>query len=219
MRKVGPIIGIALLGLALFAGYHVVKTQVESDEYQKRLITLRNDYENLRGAHNEAVKKTAVTELLVNEDGTVCVVFVTMNGEEKVVPTQFKMGTEIFADFIMIEGTAYFRRVFDENTKPVDALYIDPQLQTVEWKKATEDRPTGNIAYALLDEPGRWVVTVTGNKSLDIRKKNEDEAPTVLVPNVKVKDYSQVEKEVNESISKITFGDVMGKLFGSGDGE
>lgn len=214
MRKVSTLLNVALLAAIAFAGYYLIKSHVEADLYHEKLVALSQDYEKLKTNYNQAVKKTAVTELLVNEDGSICVVFVSMNGEEKVVPTKFRMGSEIFVDFVIIDGRAFFRRVFDENTAPKEAMLIDPKLQEVEWDKGHAS--SGKATYAKLTEQGRWVVTLTGNGSLDIRKKGDNEPQTVLVPSVDVNDYSQVEKDVKDTVNKISFGDVMGRLFGSG---
>ncbi len=230
MRKISTILNVALLAAIAFAGYYLIKSHVEADIYREKFEKVSADYEKMRTTYNEAVKKTAVTELLVNEDGSVCVVFVTLDGQEKILPTQFKMGNELFVDYVTIDDRTYFRRVFDQKTTPENALYIDPKLQEVEWKSAGEEpnalpHPNhsqvtdGVISYVKLSNPGRWEVTITGDGKPDIRKKDKNEPPSALVPSVQVRDYSQIEKEVKDQIEGISFSDVMSRLFGGGDGE
>ena len=50
----------------------MVESRVAADIYRQRLTALGADYEALRGRYNEAVRKTAVTELLV-KDGSLSV--------------------------------------------------------------------------------------------------------------------------------------------------
>src|SRR5690554_4211377 len=55
---------------------------------------LRQSYEQLRQTYNEAVAKTAVTELVV-EDGTLCVTIRTAEGVDRTIPTPFDPSKEI----------------------------------------------------------------------------------------------------------------------------
>ncbi len=207
-------IGFALVTvLAVWLLYRFTKSQVEAGLYKDKLTTLRADYETLRTDFNSAVKKTAVTELMVEKDGSVHVVFVNLDGSECTVATPFKMGSEIYVDFIAVDNRLMLRRVFDENTRPKEALVIDPQLQKVDWQSGKVQR--GSAIYAQLNKEGRWVVSVTGNGSLEIvwRDAKDERKPLVAAP--PVKEFPLIEKELDAKFDEIGVGDVFEALFGT----
>lgn len=234
MKKLGILAFVAAVALSLALAYRLARNNVAGDVYRQRLQQLRDDhnkvlaqyadlhagYNALRNDYNDAVKRTAVTELVVYEDSSVCVAFIAADGTEKIVPTPFKMGSEVYVDFIIIDGKNFFRRVFDENTAPNQAMVIDPANKDISLEKGRPVR--GKATYARLDTPGRWTVTLSGNGALDIAKKADDAPTTVLMPPPPVKEYPQVDKkypdvqqQVNEQIDDITPGDVLRSLFGS----
>lgn len=206
-------LGYALVTLlAIWLLYRFTKSQVEADLYKDKLTSLRADYESLRTDFNKAVKKTAVTELMVEGDGSIHVVFVNLDGSECTVATPFKMGSEIYVDFIVVDGRLMLRRVFDENTRPKEALLIDPALQKVDWQSGKAQR--GSAIYAQLNKQGRWVVSVTGNGSLEIVHRAPAAQRNPLIAAPAVKEFPQIDKELNEKFDEIGFGDVFDALFG-----
>jgi hypothetical protein len=213
IKRIGIIMNLALAAVALLLGYHFMRSNIAADLYRDRLREAVKENEALRQTFNEAVKKTIVTELIVNDDDSVCVVFVSADNTERVVPTPFKKGAEVFVDFIVRDGKLFLRRVFDENTKPREALYIDPDMQTVDWK--SNGGPRGAATYAQLNQNGRWNVSVAGNGALEL-KKADDKAPRqgpVAMP--PVKEFSVIEKELNTKVDDIGPGDVVRTLFGT----
>ena len=79
--------GLAL-GAACLLGWRVARNQVAGDIYKERLKTLAQDYEALRLRYNEAVGRTAVSELVV-EKGDLSVRIVDAAGEERVIETPY----------------------------------------------------------------------------------------------------------------------------------
>jgi len=211
-KKLGVLSFVAITCLAFALGYNFMRSNIAADLYRDRLREAVKENEALRQTFNEAVKKTIVTELLVQDDETVCVVFVNADGTERVVPTTFKMGSEVYVDFIVRDNRLFLRRVFDENTKPKEALHIDPQMQTVDWKSI--NTPRGSATYAQLNKKGRWTVSVAGNGALQLTKAddNANRQPLTVAPSVK--EYAVIEKEMNAKIEEIGISDVMQSILG-----
>jgi hypothetical protein len=196
--------------LVAVVGYKYARSQIAADVYRDRLQSLVHDYSALRSDYNEAVKKTAVTELLV-QDGSLCVSVRTADGKEEVINTPYDPKSEIYVDYVIVDGRLFIRRVFDEKTPPEKAKVIDPKLANIDWH--AQGLKHGKAVYRSLEE-GRWVVTVTGDGSLGIEKR-EGEDKIELTPAPPVRDYPQIEKEVDDKISEIGVGDVLGRLVGS----
>lgn len=156
-------------------------------EASARYDELQQNHEQLRQTYNEAVAKTAVTELVV-EEGTLCVNIRTAEGVDRSIPTPFNPAREIYVDYVVLDGRLWIRRVFDQDTPPGKGLVIDPQRADVDWNdpKLTY----GNAVYRSLTE-GRWIVTVTGDGSLGLVKTEKEATP--LSPPPPVRDYPQVE--------------------------
>ncbi|MDJ0849830.1 MAG: hypothetical protein QNK04_15785, partial [Myxococcota bacterium] len=94
---------LALLALTGFAGFRVLESQLAADVYQARLAELAADHEALRSLYNEAVRRTAVTELRV-EDGTLAVVIRTAEGELQTLPSPYDPRNEIYVDYVVADG-------------------------------------------------------------------------------------------------------------------
>lgn len=207
-KKLGIVLTLAITTLLGLVAYRLVRSHVADDIYRERLQEANERYARLASTYNDAVKKTAVTELIVYEDGSVCVAFVNEDGTEEIKQTPFKMGSVVYVDFIVEGNKAFFHRVFDEDTPPREALVINPMEKTFEWR----DGVRGKATFTKLKEPGRWTVTLTGGGSLDIARKPEGEQPTHLMPPPDVKDYAEIEAELNERINEITPGDVFERV-------
>lgn len=211
LRRLGLLCFIIITFLSLLLGYKFARTSIAADYYRDRLREELAKAEAMRQTFNEVVKKTVITELLVNEDDSVCVVFVAADNTERVVNTPFKKGAEMNVDFIRREdGRLFLRRIYDENTKPKEALFIDPDLQTVDWKPATR----GNTTYTQLNQTGRWIVTVSGGGALELTKADDKIKREPLKPLPTIKEYAVIEKEISAKVEEIGFTDVMQALFG-----
>ena len=88
MKKFVKIVKIAIVVVLLcavaFVGYRLARSTVELDIYRDRLAGLASDYESLRSMYNQAVAKTAVTELIV-KDGRLSLAIRTIEGVERVL--------------------------------------------------------------------------------------------------------------------------------------
>lgn len=198
---------VVVLAVAGVAAYRFARSQVEAEVYRERLGELSQGYEQLRRTYNQAVRRTAVTELLV-EDGELCVVIRTAEGVQKTIPTPFDPSREVYVDYIVRDGRLWVRRVFDDRTAPGEALLIDPSLGEVDW-----DAPGtafGKAAYRRLSE-GRWIVSVTGDGSLGLTKVGPEDR-VELTPPPAVRDYEQVEAQVQDRLRGVGAGEVVRRL-------
>ena len=73
IRGLGNLALAVLLALAGLAGYQLLRTGLAADVYRERLEQAVGDYEALRGQYNQAIRRTAVTDLIV-KDGHLSVV-------------------------------------------------------------------------------------------------------------------------------------------------
>jgi hypothetical protein len=210
-KRVETAIFVALLCAVAWVGYRLVMSKVEIDIYRDRLEDLSGEYESLRGMYNEAVAKTAVTELVV-KDGRLSVAIRTIQGVERTIETPFDPKREIFCDYVVIDGRMWIRRVYDATTPPAQGLYIDNSLQEIDWSASTARY--GTTVYRPIDE-GRWVVTVTGDGSLGLGKVKDD-AKVVLSGPPPVRDYDQIEKEITRSVSDVTIADIVKRVAAEG---
>jgi len=216
MRRIGQVVFAGFIVLAVFLGYSVVRTNIAADLYRDRLREAVKENEAMRQTFNEAVKKTVVTELVVNDDETICVVFVSADNTEHVVPTPFKMGAVLWADCIVQDGKLFLRRVFDDNTAPINALFIDPVVQTVDWKRAGPSGkvPQGIAANGEINAKGRWVVSASGQGALELKKADDAAPRQPIARDLQVRDYKEIEKQITTKVDEIGPTDVWKSLFG-----
>lgn len=199
---------LVVLGVAGWAGFRLTQAHLRAEVYAHRLKELSQQYEQLRGQYNEAVRRTAVTELVV-ADGELTVHVRTAEGVLKTVPTELDPSQELYVDYLVLDGRLWIRRVFDDRTPPARGVVIDPELSSIDW-----DSPRvahGQAVYRRLDE-GRWVVTVTGSGALGLTRV-ADEAEVELSSPPAVRDYEQIEAEVADRLEAISTGDVVRQLF------
>lgn len=200
-------LGVLCVGVGLM-GYRFVRADIESQVYRERLRDLTAEYESLRSNYNHAVRRTAVTELVV-EDGRLNVRIREADGSERIIPTPFDPAGEIYADYIVRDGRIWIRRVFDEITPPSKGILIDPDLIDVPWGEQPTLGPgptLGKAVYRSLGE-GRWVVTVTGDGSLGLRRAPLDQ-PAFLEPAPPLRDFEEMEREAREQTENISWSDV-----------
>jgi hypothetical protein len=192
---------LALAGAAALGGlaaWRLLESDVEARVYRARLEALVSDYESLRDRYNEAVRRTAVTELRV-ADGKLSAVVRDASGVERVIETPYDPSREIYVDFAILNGRLWIRRLFDGRTPPEQGLLIDPGLAEVDWNADPE--AYGKAAYRSLGE-GRWVVSVTGDGSLGLAAWQDDGLPE-LSPPPPVRAYEPLEESVDARLQTI----------------
>ena len=198
MTRLLSIALLAVLAAAGFAGFRLFESTLAAEVYRERLAELAADNAALRSVYNEAVSRTAVTELRV-EDGELSVVIRTAEGELEVLPAPFDPHSEIYVDYVVVDGRLWIRRVFDSRTPPEQGMLVDPRFAHVDWD--AEAASHGKAAYRSLSE-GSWVVDVSGDGSLGLSRREGDEPP-VLSPPPPVRNYEPVETAVDDALAEI----------------
>jgi hypothetical protein len=210
---------VALIGVA---GLRLARADAAEQVYRARLESLAADYEGLRSSYNRAVRRTAVTELVV-KDGTVTALVRSAHGPIAEIPTGADPSKEVYVDFALLDGRVWIRRVFDAGTRPEDATVIDPRLAAIDWlgeetlepQGSTPARATaiGQAVYRTLGE-GRWVVRVSGDGALGLERVSEDamvsleEAPAVW-------SFDEVQSEVRDEVGKVGWREALGAVIGA----
>ena len=189
------------------AAFRLIEATLAADVYRERLAQLATDYETLLGSYNAAVRRTAVTELVVEGD-TLSVVIRTADGELQVLTTPFDPSQEIYVDYVVSNGRLWIRRIFDESTPPGEGMVIDPRFVDVDW--TADEASHGKAAYRSLGE-GRWVVDVTGDGSLGLARREPDDTPT-LSPPPEIRRFEPVEDEVAGRLGSIGAGEALRAL-------
>ncbi len=202
--------GVSLFG-ALFAGggylgYRSVRSDLAASVYRERLAALADQYESLRSNYNQAVRKTAVTELLVS-DGKLSIAIRAADGSRRVVETRLDPRQEIYVDYIVLDGRLLIRRVFDSWTPPMSAILLDQELAEIDWNDPRADH--GKAVYRALTD-GRWIISVTGSGSLGLVRLGDTDAtdPADLRRAPEVRDFSEAVKQADEQLRGIGPGEV-----------
>jgi len=198
MKHVVALLLMAILGVSGFAGYRLVRSDVEAAVYRSRLEEVARDYEVLRESYNEAIRRTAVTELRV-ERGVLSIAIRNAFGDVRVIETPYDPSREIYVDYAILDGRLWIRRVFDAATPPEKALLIDPDLADVDWDADPDGY--GKAAYRSLGE-GRWVVTATGEGSLGLGPSRPGDTAE-LAPPPPVRSYEPMERAVDDQLGDI----------------
>jgi len=199
---------LSAVGLTAIVGLKVAKAQAANQVYQSRIADLSKDYESLAAQYNQAVRQTAVTELIV-KDRKVTVEIRTIEGEQETIQTPCNADKEIYVDFALIAGRLWIRRVFDADTPPSQATLINPKLANVDWD--SEGALVGQAVYRQLDE-GRWIVNAAGDGALALTKVPEDQIVN-LSPPPTIKSYKEVQSQVDDEVNKITWRDAFASVF------
>jgi len=196
-------------GLSFFA-YRMLRADIAASVYRQRLEKVATEYNALAARYNEAVRKTAVTELVVM--GRILSVTVRdADGVVTTVPTPFDPAKEIYVDYVVLDGRLWIRRVFDESTAPERGVLIEPTLAKVNWEDPKLAH--GQAVYRSLSD-GRWVVSVSGDGALGLTK-SADNAPTDLAVRPEIKKFDEVTAEADAQASAIGFGDIWQLLTGN----
>lgn len=211
MSKLASILGVAVVGVAGVAGYRVVHDRLVTEVYRQRLQDTAAELDDLRMQYNRAVRRAAVTELLVQGD-TLSVVIRTPAGVLKQVETAVDPRREVYVDYVVKDGRLWVRRVFDDRTAPERATVIDPSLVDLDWDAAGLEH--GKAVYRRLSE-GRWLVTVTGSGSLGLRRVGDAEALDLDAAPL-IEPFEPIDEAARRDVEAIGVGDVVGAIFGWG---
>ena len=208
--KISTAVAVVVLVTAGVLGFRMVRNQIEADVYRDRLVALNSEHEALRERYNQAVRKTAMTMLIVTQE-SVDVAIRTTEGDVRVIPTPYKPEDEIHVDYVGIDDRMWIRRIHDKFTAPSDATIIDSDLIDIDWEADGVD--FGRTVYRNLT-PGRWVVTVTGDGSLGLAPCDHcDEIDLVAAP--EIREFEPIEDAQHE-VERIGMGEVIGRVFGGG---
>ena len=90
----------AIATLATAATYQFVRSRVAVELYRDRLAAVSAEYGQLRDTYNEAIKKTAVTEIDV-DNGKMCVHIRDATGNEKIINTPYDPSGEVYLDYVV----------------------------------------------------------------------------------------------------------------------
>lgn len=199
-------LSLVALVLATLAGYQWAKASVAQDIYRDRLTSLQADYQQLAEQYNQAITPRPVTELLV-ENQKVCVLVRKGDGELVRVPTPFNgWENDVYVDYVLADGRLLIRRVFEikngqDTSKPVQ---VDADLVDVQWGDAV---PFGKAIYRSKMADGRWVVSVTGDGSLTLKRVGDHE-PVELATQPRIEKFDPVDERADEAVQRIGVGDV-----------
>ncbi|MEZ6317220.1 MAG: hypothetical protein R3B49_00500 [Phycisphaerales bacterium] len=201
---------IAAVAVAGLYGLQLARAGAEREIYRDRLRELAGQYEDLRGVYNEAVRKTAVTELIV-ADGKLHVRVRNAEGVIQEIETPYDPRREVYLDYVLVEGRVWIRRVFDEQTPPSEGVVIDPRLAHIDWDLSGAE--VGKAVYRSLSD-GRWVVSVTGTGSRGLVKLGDGAGEVALSPPPAVVEYETVEAEIEAEIERVKLRDLWKRVVG-----
>ncbi|MEM7625615.1 MAG: hypothetical protein AAF333_08305 [Planctomycetota bacterium] len=207
-RRASAALLLAAIAGAGLLGYQVARDRVAADVYLERYTELNEDHNELIDQYNQAVTRTAVTELLV-DDGQVSVNVRTADGQLETHPVNANPTHPIYVDYVVKDGRLLIRRVFDSKSAPDDAGVIDSKLLKIDWSDPAVRH--GQAIYRQLTD-GRWIVTVSGDGSLSLAKVEAD-VDVELLPAPQVAEFDPI-NEINQDIDRITPADVFRRLFG-----
>lgn len=207
---------IALLVIgcaALLATAQFVRADLRAEIYKDRLDTLASEYQALTAAYNSAVKRTAVTELIVSQDNTLAVKVRDAAGKDTTIPTSLDPSTEIYVDFIVADSRLLIRRIFDEATPPSKGLLLDDTLKTLGWQEESANITFGKAVYRQLS-PGRWVVSVSGDGSLGLEKLDlQTQDPPALTHAPAIGNFEQWLTSADTDAKSISIQDAIRAFF------
>lgn len=207
---------LALCGIsaaALIAAMQFVRADLRAEIYKERLESLAEEFESLSTAYNQAVMRTAVTELIVSKDNQLSVRVRDASGVTSEIPTRFNPSEEIYIDYVIANSRLLVRRVFDAHTPPVEGLLLDETLETLGWSDRNASVSYGKAVYRELS-PGRWVVSVSGDGSLGLSKLNltEEDSPELTYAPA-LGDFDVWLKQTDEDAQSISIGQAISAFF------
>ena len=208
LGRVVALLFLLFLGAVAVLGYRVARDHVAADVYLERYEALNDEHNDLIDQYNQAVTRTAVTELVVAE-GKVQVHVRTADGKVEVHDVAADPANAIYVDYVVKNGRLLSRRVFDSRSVPDDAGVIDSQLLDIDWSDPGVRH--GKAIYRQLTD-GRWIVTVSGDGSLSLVQVDPG-VEVQLLASPEVREYDPVE-ETRRAIQEIRPAEVLRRLFG-----
>lgn len=203
-------LAVLSLGAISFFAYRMLRADIAASVYRQRLERVAGEYNALAEKYNEAVRRTAVTELVV-ADKKISVVVRDAEGVVKTIDTPLDALREVYVDYVVLDGRLWIRRVFDASTPPEKGVLIEPALASVNWNDPKLAH--GQAVYRSLSE-GRWVVSVSGDGALGLTR-SPDNAPTDLASRPVIKKYDEVTAEADAQASAIGLSDIWQLLTGN----
>ena len=195
---------LTLISSLLTGGYFWLHQHLTTGIYRSKLQTMAADYGALIERYNDAVRRSAITELEVTEN-SLTVVIRTHDGQIRRIPTPFSPDSEIFVDYLVSDGRLWIRRVFDQATPPEQAVVIDPVWETVNWRDAT--LRYGKIVYREL-QTGTWSIQVSGNGALSLEPTTRAQPDLLNAVPVTFRGFNEVEVELDAALEEIQLTDV-----------
>ncbi len=204
LTRVAIVVGVFIIALGvMLLGYRVIRADLTAAVYRQRLTDLARDYESLGDRYNTAVRRTAVTELMVDK-GAISVVIRTAEGDMQTIPTSLDASREVYVDYVVLDGRLWIRRLFDSKTPPEQGTLIDPALASLDW--SDKRLAQGQAVYRSLTD-GRWVVTVSGDGALGLARSESGE-PMPLASRPPVHSFDEITAQADASARGITLADV-----------
>jgi hypothetical protein len=207
VRAAGLVGVIALCGVAL---WRQSRGNIVAGIYRQRLEEVSARYQELRGQYNEAVRKTAVTELVVS-GGQVSVVVRTAAGIVETIPTHLDAAQEVHVEYLVLDGKLWIRRVYtlsdpdSAGQAAASVAMINPSLASPPW--STDPNLKGLSIFRKDLTAGRWVVTTTGNAALDLRKLPEGQCSQLASP-PPVRDFPAMEAQIRDEVARLGVIDI-----------
>ncbi|MEM6334674.1 MAG: hypothetical protein AAF823_15180 [Planctomycetota bacterium] len=171
MQQIIRYVAAAVAIAAVVAGVQVYRQQATVEGLREALDASRAAYDGLAADYDEAVRRSAVTELVV-ADGRLAVVVKTAFGDVERIDTPLDPRREIYVDYVVLDGRLWVRRVFDDLTPPGQSVVIESRFGAIDWDSQAE-ADHGKAVYRKLTD-GRWAITVTGNGALGLEKVSDD---------------------------------------------
>lgn len=195
-------------GSLVLLGFLWVKEEVTSSIYRDKLETLAAEYAALSQHYNEAVRRSAITELEVTED-SLNILIRTADGDVRRIQTPFDPRREIYVDYLVGQGRIWIRRIFDESTPPDEALIIDPVWADVAWDTAPVNY--GKAIYRSL-QPGIWSIQVSGNGALSLERAPQSRVD-LLIAAPPVRTFEEIQLELEAEVQSLGPGDYLDFIF------
>ncbi len=202
-RWIGYLFTALLTAAAVVGGYFWLREEVASRIYRDKLQRLAHDYAALAAHYNDAVRRSAITELEVTDE-SLAVLIRTVDGHVRRIPTPYDPRREIFVDYVVGDGRIWIRRVFDQGTPPQQALVIDPVWETVDWGRP--GLSYGKIIYRSL-EPGIWSIQVSGSGALTLEPVAASR-PEQLQAAPPIRSFEELQLTLDAEVQAITWGDL-----------
>lgn len=198
----------AAIVLALGAlAFQWIKTGIQRDAYRVRLGDLERRHNALVADYNQAVARTAVCEVR-QRGGKLSVVTATADGRREEIPLSFDPTREIHFDFVCLGDRLRLRRVYDDQTAPMNGVLIESQLAHVDWARHASDR--GLTLYRTVEE-GTYALKVSGTGALTLEAVPTS-ATDQLVREPELRRHDPVEKLENAD-AEPGFGEILRGLW------